>query len=193
LEHVKKAEVLLLIPIFNLCARDNVFLGLLWESPVDFVACDNRHANKTTLSLLASIVAEESHHKVSARAKAALAKRKRRKEPVGTPTNLTDEGRRHGADATREAHQFSLTDDLEARLKMLRVEGKSLREIATIFTTEQGGIRAGTRRCHTPVRRLFLRMDRLDQARVARHSAWVAAGSPRGPRPRRRPITDDSS
>ncbi len=183
--HAKEAGAFLVVPMFNPHARDSVFLTLLWKSDVVFLACDNPHANRTTLPLLASVVVEESQ-KISARAKAALAKRRRRKGRLGTPTNLTDEGRRRGAEAAHRKADRCVNDALTARLKGWRDEEKSLREIAAILNAEKGPTDAKAPWSHTRVRRLFMRIDELERAHAARRAEWIAAGSPRRPRPKRR-------
>ena len=134
LQRAKDASALLILARFEPLARDPVFLKLLWESKVEFVACDNEHANQTALPLLASIVASESR-RIAARTKAALKRRNRRHGHLGTPDNLTHEARLRGAESTKRLHATGLNDQMQAELLRLRAEGKSLRQIAAILSS----------------------------------------------------------
>ena len=60
-------------------ARNVAFTSALMESDVDFVACDNPHANRLTIHILAA-VAEAEAVAISERTKAACLPRPR---PVG--------------------------------------------------------------------------------------------------------------
>ena len=61
----------------------NVFMvSKLQESGVDFVACDNPHANKSMIQMLA-VFAEMEADRISQRTKEALAAKMRRGEPTG--------------------------------------------------------------------------------------------------------------
>ena len=63
-------------------ARNVAFLSALMESKVAFVACDNPHANRLTLHILAA-VAEAEAKAISDRTKAALAAYKARGGKLG--------------------------------------------------------------------------------------------------------------
>jgi DNA invertase Pin-like site-specific DNA recombinase len=70
------------------------------ESGVDFVACDNPHATRLTIHILAA-VAEHEREMISARTKAALAAAKARGVKLGNP-NLKP-GDRFAARSARRA------------------------------------------------------------------------------------------
>ncbi len=100
LAHAKRAKATLVIAKLDRLARNVHFLSGLMESRVDFVCCDNPHANRLTLHILAA-VAEDEARRISERTKAALAAYKARGGRLGTPGNLTRQAGRRGAEATR--------------------------------------------------------------------------------------------
>jgi DNA invertase Pin-like site-specific DNA recombinase len=74
----------LVIAKLDRLARNVHFISSLMESGVDFVACDNPHATKLTIHILAA-VAEHERAMISARTKAALAAAKARGVKLGNP------------------------------------------------------------------------------------------------------------
>jgi DNA invertase Pin-like site-specific DNA recombinase len=74
----------LIIAKLDRLARNVLFISLLMESGVDFVACDNPHATRLTIHILAA-VAEHEREQISARTKAALAAAKARGIKLGNP------------------------------------------------------------------------------------------------------------
>ena len=80
-------------------ARNVAFLSALMDSKAAFVACDNPHANRLTLHILAA-VAEAEAKAISDRTKAALAAYKARGGKLGAELpqcrNLTAEARAKG-------------------------------------------------------------------------------------------------
>jgi len=164
LQRAKDASALLILARFHPLARDPVFLKLLWESKVEFVACDNEYATRTTLPLLASIVAKESRQ-LAVRTKAALKRRKRLHGPHGTPDNLTHEARLRGGESTKRLHSTSLNDQLQAELLRLRAEGKSLRRIAAILSDQGHKTKTDRPWSHSLVKRLLERCEKLERDR----------------------------
>jgi hypothetical protein len=168
LRRAKDADALVLIHQFEPLSGDAVFLGLLWESGVEFVAGDNEYANRTTLPLLASLVIKRSRE-TSARAEKAWAKRRRRKSlgSLGTPGNLTPEARRRGGEATRSRYGSLVSDKLHEQLLAWRAEGRSLRQIAATLYNQGHRSETGRPWSHTHIRRLLARCDEVEQRRAA--------------------------
>jgi DNA invertase Pin-like site-specific DNA recombinase len=79
-------------------SRNVAFLATLMDSGVEFVACDNPHATRLTLHILAA-VAENEATAISHRTKVALAQAKARGVVLGGSRNhrLTDAERRAGS------------------------------------------------------------------------------------------------
>ncbi len=74
----------LIIAKLDRLARNVAFVSNLMESGVDFVACDNPHATRLTIHILAA-VAEHEREMISTRTKAALAIAKSRGVKLGNP------------------------------------------------------------------------------------------------------------
>ena len=100
------------------------FISGLIESRVDFACCDNPHANKAMLQMLA-VFAEHEHEMISQRTKAALARAKARGILLGNP-RLADA--REAAQAVHHARRPA--PEVRSLMAGWRAEGKTLREIA---------------------------------------------------------------
>ena len=87
--HAKLAKATLVVAKPDRLARNVAFTSALMESGVDFVACDNPHANRLTIHILAA-VAEDEALRISRRIQDALAAAKARgiKLGVGPPRPL---------------------------------------------------------------------------------------------------------
>ncbi len=87
----KRQKAVLVIAKLDRLARSVATIANLLEAGVEFVACDQPHANRLTIHLL-SAVAEHEATMISARTKAALAAAKERGRVLGNPTNLRQAG-----------------------------------------------------------------------------------------------------
>src|SRR5262245_45966343 len=72
LAHSRRSKARLVVAKLDRLARNVAFTSALMRSGADFVCCDNPHANKLTIHLLAA-VAEHEAETISQRTKAALA------------------------------------------------------------------------------------------------------------------------
>lgn len=138
--HAKRSRATLVVAKLDRLARNVAFTSALMESGVDFVACDNPHANRFTIHILAA-VAEHEAEQISQRTKAALQAAKRRGMLLGSARPGHWDGRedrrlagliaarQQAAKSHREAFQESYAD-LFAVVRSLRQEGRSLQQIA---------------------------------------------------------------
>ena len=83
LAHARRSKATLVVAKLDRLARNVAFLSALMESKVPFVACDNPHANKLTIHILAA-VAEDEAERISQRTKAGLAALKARGALLGS-------------------------------------------------------------------------------------------------------------
>src|SRR5262245_56320615 len=67
----KKHKAKLVIAKLDRLSRDLAFIATLMKSGVEFVCCDNPHANKLTIHILAA-VAEDERERISIRTRDAL-------------------------------------------------------------------------------------------------------------------------
>jgi len=103
----------------------------LLESGVEFVACDNFHANRLTIQILAAM-AEHEGRLISERTKAGLAAARARGVVFGSK-NLTPEARRLGqiaAALARATRTKAAYRDLVPTISSLRASGMSTKVIA---------------------------------------------------------------
>jgi DNA invertase Pin-like site-specific DNA recombinase len=145
----KRSKATLVIAKLDRLARNVAFTANLMESGVDFVACDNPHANRLTIHILAA-VAENEATMISQRTKDALAAYKARGGSLGASRpgahRLTEEARAKGRPrASRTLHDQAdaAYSDLGKMLAELRSEGMSLREIAARLDAEGHTTRRG--------------------------------------------------
>jgi DNA invertase Pin-like site-specific DNA recombinase len=135
--------------------RDVAFLSSLMTNGVEFVCCDNPHANRLTIHILAA-VAEDEARRISDRIKAALSVARSRGTVLGGPRNhrLTSDDQRRGS----------------ATLNRLQKEGALARARSVMPIIDE--LRAGEGR-----RSLQALADGLNQRGIpaARGGRWHAA------------------
>ena len=149
LAHAKRSKATLVVAKLDRLARNVAFLSALMDSKVPFVCCDNPHANRLTLHILAA-VAEAEAVAISQRTKAALAAYKARGGKLGGQLpqcrNLTPEatakGRQHAAEA-RAVAAVEAYADLSPIMADLRSKGLSLQAIADELNTQGHTTRNG--------------------------------------------------
>jgi DNA invertase Pin-like site-specific DNA recombinase len=140
LAHARRSKATLCVAKLDRLARNVAFLSALMDSTVPFVACDNPHANRLTLHILAA-VAEAEAKAISDRTKAALAAAKARGMQLGSARPGHWDGRedarlagaRAGAKAGAEARARAAAEayaDLAPTVAELRGKGLSLQAIA---------------------------------------------------------------
>lgn len=151
--HAKRSKAQLVVAKLDRLARNVAFTSALMETAVDFVACDNPHANRLTIHILAA-VAEDEAKRISDRTKAALAAAKARGTKLGSARPGHWDGRedkrlaglrrarKAAAVAHREAAQEAYADLLPF-VAELHAAGRSLQDIADELneqghTTRQG-------------------------------------------------------
>ncbi len=83
IQHARSTRARLVIAKLDRLARNVAFVATLMDAGVDFACCDNPHANRLTIHILAA-VAEDEARRISERTTAALAAAKRRGVLLGS-------------------------------------------------------------------------------------------------------------
>lgn len=152
----------LIIAKLDRLARSVAFVSALMESGIEFVACDNPHATRLTIHILAA-VAEHEREMISARTKAALQAAKARGKRLGNPRlqpGTRDMARQ--AAAVRSARAAQHAADVAIYLDQARRAGcSSLGQLAAALNargipTASGD---GAQWTHVQVRRVIARLN----------------------------------
>jgi len=123
----KKSKATLVVAKLDRLYRNPYFVAKLMHEKVPFVCCDNPHASKLTIHILAA-VAENEAELISERTKAALQAARARGQKLGSPT--PEKGARQGGlVVSKEADRFA--DNVMPIIRDLRRKGiNSFRELA---------------------------------------------------------------
>jgi DNA invertase Pin-like site-specific DNA recombinase len=133
----------LVIAKLDRLARNVAFISNLMESAVDFVACDNPHATRLTIHILAA-VAEHEREMIPQRTIAALAAAKARGVKLGNPHLTPGDTRR--APRARTAIADGHAADVVPYIAAARKAGcASLGELALALTARGIPTPAGKR------------------------------------------------
>ena len=128
LAHARRSGAVLVIARFDRLARNVFVTAQLLESGVEFVACDNPHANRMTIQIIA-VMAEQESRLISERTKAALAAMRARGIPHNSNRRLTSEemvrGQKASAIARRERTKEAYADLVPVVTEM-RARGLSI-------------------------------------------------------------------
>jgi DNA invertase Pin-like site-specific DNA recombinase len=170
LAHARRSKATLVVAKLDRLARNVAFLSALMDSKVPFVACDNPHANRLTLHILAA-VAEAEALAISQRTKAALAAYKARGGKLGAELpqcrNLTEEARVKGAHRAGLAVAKAAAEaygDLAPILAELRGKGLSLQAIADELNKQGHTTRRGRHWNPVQVARVLERLKSAPRA-----------------------------
>jgi DNA invertase Pin-like site-specific DNA recombinase len=151
----RQKKAILVIAKLDRLTRNLAFLANLIESKVEFVACDNPHANKT-MSQMMAVWAEHESDEISKRTKDALAAAKARGQILGNPRPPLE--KMHSQRVAR-ARQFRET--AYPLIKQCRDRGMTLKAIADHLNDQD--IRSQNKRLWHPeaVRLVLLRHNEL--------------------------------
>lgn len=120
----KRHKATLIIAKLDRLARNVHFISGLMESRIDFLACDNPHANRLMVHMLAAF-AEHEREMISQRTKDGLRAAKARGVLLGANSAILRE--RHTADADQRAHELA---------ELIRQIPEDLRQTITSLTRE---------------------------------------------------------
>lgn len=154
----------LIIAKLDRLARNVAFISSLMEAGVDFIACDNPHATRLTIHILAA-VAEHEREMISQRTKAALQAAKARGVKLGNPRLQQRPGSRAqalAATAVRSARSQAHATDVLPFIEQARQAGcASLWDIARALTARGIETPAGfTEWNNTQVSRVLAKANR---------------------------------
>lgn len=155
LAHCRLTGATLVIAKMDRLSRNMAFTANLMDSGVDFVACDNPHATRFTIHILAA-VAEHEAKQISARTKAALGAAKARGAVLGGYKGGPVPDGRQGAAARRTgANDFA--GRVMPTLTEMQARGLSLHGMAAELAAKGVRTAGGGAWTATAVRRVLAR------------------------------------
>lgn len=169
LAHARRSKATLVVAKLDRLARNVAFLSALMRSGADFLCCDNPHANKLTIHILAA-VAEDEAERISQRTKAALAVLKASGVKLGSDRPGHWKGRedkrlaglakgRAIAARVLSEHAREAYADLVPTVAKLRQEGRTLQAIAVELNAQGHTTRRGRPWNPVQVSRILERME----------------------------------
>jgi len=145
----KAADAKLIVTKLDRLARNVAFLSALMRSGVDFVACDNPHATRLTIHILAA-VAEDEAERIFTRVREALAAYKARGGLLGARhprcRRMTRENALLGSRLAMEVNRRLAADfrlGIRPVIWEMRAGGKTLRETAAALNGQGYRTRRG--------------------------------------------------
>lgn len=152
----KKEKATLVVAKLDRLYRNAYFMAKLMYDRVNFVACDNPHANKLTIQILAA-VAENEAELISERTKDALKAAKKRGIKLGSPDPLKG-ATAAGKLATKTADDFA--ERVWPTIVQLRRKGLSTyRELANALNERGVDTARGGQWFASTVRNCCVRME----------------------------------
>lgn len=168
LAHAKMSRATLVVAKLDRLARNVAFTSALMDSGIEFVACDNPHATRLTLHILAA-VAENEALAVSRRTKDALAVAKTKGVALGSARPGHWDGREHrrgwkkgakNSATARSQRAASTYAFMVPRMQEMRDEqGMAFQAIADAFNEEGHLTSAGKPFTATTVWRILKRAE----------------------------------
>ena len=168
IQHAKMARAILVVAKLDRLARNVAFTSALMDSGIEFVACDNPHATRLTLHILAA-VAENEALAVSRRTKDALAVAKTKGVLLGSARPGHWDGIEHkrgwkkgakNAAKARTQRAASTYAFMVPRMQEMRDEqGMAFQAIADVFNEEGHQTSAGKPFTATTVWRILKRAE----------------------------------
>ncbi len=161
MQHCRREKATLVIAKLDRLGRNVSFIASMMDSKVDFVCCDNPHANRLMLHMLAAF-AEHEREQISKRTKAALAAARARGVQLGNP-KLDVLNQQHRDQAEAFAHSLAST------IEELRAEGyTSVRAIRDELNRRQVPTATGEGSWHVPgTWNLLRRIEHVDALRTS--------------------------
>ena len=138
LAHARRSGALLVIARLDRLARNVFVTSQLLESGIEFVACDNPHANRMTIQIIA-VMAEQESRLISERTKAAIAAMRARGIPHNSNRRLTREEMARGQKASAIARKVRTKEayaDLVPLVVEMRERGLSIHRVCAALNAQ---------------------------------------------------------